>query len=88
MAGEDIRRPRFVPRVLGSREPTTTVEDAHREFLRMTLVTERISEWRTCLAVAGCRGAAGIVDADDIGFRNAETTTSANTSNIMADVIC
>jgi hypothetical protein len=30
----------------------------------------------------------GIVDADDIGFRNAETTTSANTSNIMADVIC
>lgn len=33
----------------GSLEPITSVEEAHREFLRMAEVTERISELRTCL---------------------------------------
>ena len=53
--GVAIRRPIFEPMaILGSRAPITTlvVED-HREFLRITLVTDRISEWRTCLREEG-----------------------------------
>lgn len=45
--GLDIRSPRLVPNA-ESLELMKWAVDAHREFLRMVEVTERISECRTC----------------------------------------
>lgn len=49
VAGDDIRKPRLLPRVEVSLALMYSVEDAHREFLRIADVTERISEYKTCL---------------------------------------
>jgi hypothetical protein len=51
-AGDDIRRPRLLPRVEVSLALIYRVEDAHREFLRIADVTERISEYKTCFVEA------------------------------------
>lgn len=88
LAGDEIRRPKLEPSVLGSRAPITNVDEAQREFLRMALVTARISACRTFFSAADLRRVGEILEVDDIGFRKAETNTSANTSSIIAaDVI-